>query len=183
LYVRIQLYVDRSGLFNLLGFSGDGGQATSAKFYRPSGLAVDFATNRLFVSDSSNERIRVIDLSTGIVTTYMGDGARGANDGPISAARTNAPSGMAIDQTRRYLYFVEVRSKNIRRINLNTNTVATIMTDPGYSTVGNIYLDAENQKLYIGDNGYIWQANLTTNTMAKIAGAGMGTDPDGPGNN
>ncbi len=112
----------------------------------------------------------------------MGDGTRGANDGPVSGAKTNAPAGMAIDQTRRYIYFIETRSKNIRRIDLNANTVATIMTDPGYGVASNIDLDVENQKLYVADSGYIWQADLTTNTMTKIAGAGTGTDPDGPGN-
>jgi NHL repeat len=44
---------------NGAGFSGDGGQATSAKLYAPQKLAID-ASGDLFVADTSNYRIRMI---------------------------------------------------------------------------------------------------------------------------
>jgi hypothetical protein len=41
------------------GFSGDGGAATNAELTQPNGLAVNAAGN-LLISDSYNERIRIV---------------------------------------------------------------------------------------------------------------------------
>jgi uncharacterized protein (TIGR03437 family) len=41
------------------GYSGDGGPATSAELYSPSGIAID-TTGKIYVSDSSNGRIRLL---------------------------------------------------------------------------------------------------------------------------
>ena len=55
------------------GFSGDGGAAASAQLYSPSGVAVDVSGN-VFISDYSNHRIRLVTKSTGLITTYAGNG-------------------------------------------------------------------------------------------------------------
>ena len=53
------------------GSSGDNGSATAARFNRPTALAID-TQNNLYVADSSNHRVRVISLSTGIITSFGG---------------------------------------------------------------------------------------------------------------
>jgi hypothetical protein len=55
------------------GFSGDGGPAVRAQLYYPNSLAFDSKGN-LYLADSSNNRIRRIDASTGIITTVAGNG-------------------------------------------------------------------------------------------------------------
>ena len=52
-------------------FSGDGGQATAATIGFPSMLFYENTSNVLYFGDSSNERIRKVDVATGIISTFV----------------------------------------------------------------------------------------------------------------
>ena len=52
-------------------YSGDGSAATSASLAYPNGVAVDSADN-IYIVDNSNNRIRKVSASTGIITTVAG---------------------------------------------------------------------------------------------------------------
>ena len=88
------------------GFSGDGGQATSAQLTGPAGLAID--GGRIFVSDRGNFRIREIDPS-GIITTIAGNGVQGYGGdpgvgGPALLASLVGPEQLAIDSSADLLF-------------------------------------------------------------------------------
>ena len=53
------------------GYSGDGGPATSAQLWSPSGIALDAAGN-LYIADSSNNRVRKVS-PTGAACAALGD--------------------------------------------------------------------------------------------------------------
>ena len=57
-----------------LGFSGDNGAATSAQLNTPRGVAVDGSGN-VYIADTTNNRIRKVNASTGVITTIAGGGA------------------------------------------------------------------------------------------------------------
>src|SRR5208283_5374957 len=59
----------------IAGFSGDGASATSALLNNPTALAID-ASGNLYIADSDNSRIRMVS-SSGIITTFAGNGAPG----------------------------------------------------------------------------------------------------------
>lgn len=61
------------------GKSGDGGLATKAELNGPKGIAVDPGV-AIYIVDTENHKIRMVDLSSRLITTVAGDvaGTRGA---------------------------------------------------------------------------------------------------------
>ena len=77
------------------GSEGDGGPAVDAKLGRPEGVALDGAGN-LYIADTGNHRIRMIDLD-GLITTVAGTSAGISGDGgPATSAQLRSPAGVVI---------------------------------------------------------------------------------------
>ena len=74
---------------------GDGGPAEKAKLFTPADVKFDTAGN-LYISDSGNNRIRVV--RGGTITTFAGSGRTGfSGDGKEAmAAELNTPQKIAI---------------------------------------------------------------------------------------
>lgn len=107
------------------GYSGDGGQATAAELYGPSGVALD-ANGNIYIADGSNERIRKMNLATGIITTFAGIGTMGfsGDGGPAINAEFNTPSSITFDDSGN-VYFSDQANFRIRKIN-NLGIITTI---------------------------------------------------------
>ncbi|HIG46504.1 MAG TPA: hypothetical protein EYQ20_08825, partial [candidate division Zixibacteria bacterium] len=107
--------------------AGDGtygfadGTGTAAQFKYPTGVAVQ--GDSLFVADGSNDRIRMIILSTREVTTVAG-GTEGFLDGTGTAARFNFPAGVAVQGDS--LFVADLFNHRIRKIILSTQEVTTV---------------------------------------------------------
>jgi DNA-binding beta-propeller fold protein YncE len=56
------------------GYSGDGGAATSATLYQPSGIAIDSSGEILYFANVRSNVVRPITISTGIIATIAGSG-------------------------------------------------------------------------------------------------------------
>ena len=79
------------------GYSGDGGDATSAQLNGPSDVACA-ADGTVYISDSNNHAIRVVTPDGKMHTYAGGTGAGFAGDeGPVSGAKFNRPAGLEID--------------------------------------------------------------------------------------
>ncbi len=80
------------------GNSGDGAAATSATFTNLQGLTLDSRGN-LVLSDSASQRIRRVDLTSGIISALAGTGAGGfsGDNGPASGASFNMPEDLSTD--------------------------------------------------------------------------------------
>src|SRR4029077_13352449 len=67
------------------GYSGDGGPGVSAQLREPNDCFLD-GKGGLLVADIQDQRIRRLDLKTGIITTFAGNGEkRRAGDGKHAA--------------------------------------------------------------------------------------------------
>ncbi len=85
-------------------YSGDGGQATSATIKTPAGIVIDSSGNVFFNEYSSNQRVRKITVSTGIITTYAGTGtdSYSGDGGQATSATFKSPNGLCIDTSGTY---------------------------------------------------------------------------------
>jgi hypothetical protein len=78
-----------------LGFSGDGGPAVSANIATPFGLALD-ANGNLYIAVAENQRVRVVNSSSGIITTVAGGGT-GGNGGLATSPELTGPCDVKLD--------------------------------------------------------------------------------------
>lgn len=104
-----------------VGSNGDGGPATGAQLYFPTGIALDSAGN-LYISDSNHNRIRKV--SNGVITTIGGNGTPGfgGDGGPAINAQLNYPNGVAVDSAGT-LYIADELNMRVRIL---TPTVPSI---------------------------------------------------------
>ncbi|MGH9605388.1 MAG: Ig-like domain repeat protein [Terracidiphilus sp.] len=79
------------------GSSGDGGPAASAQVNGPRGVWADTAGN-VYIADTSNNKIRVVDIA-GTIHTFAGTGAASSSgDGGLATAATiDNPQGVMAD--------------------------------------------------------------------------------------
>jgi uncharacterized protein (TIGR03437 family) len=127
-----------------VGFSGDGGLATSATLNGPLGVAVDSMGN-IYLSDTSNQRVRKVSPS-GIITTVAGKGTLGfsGDGGPASLATLANPEGLAVDSVG-HLYISDFNNNAIRQVDTSgtINTLSTGLFGPrgvGVDGAGNLYI-------------------------------------------
>jgi hypothetical protein len=99
------------------GYSGDGGLATAAQLYNPSGVAADSAGN-LFIAEYLNHRVRKV-TPTGIISTKAGNGSGGyGGDGGMAiAAQLQNPMDVAVDGAGN-LYIADFQNHRIRKVRI-----------------------------------------------------------------
>ncbi|MBV8756608.1 MAG: hypothetical protein JO257_05020 [Deltaproteobacteria bacterium] len=129
----------------LQGFSGDGGPATSAELFEPDGVALD-AQGRLYIADSVNNRVRMVDTS-GVISTVAGDGNRTTLD---------HPHGVAIDLQGR-LVIADTYNHRVRRVD-SPGTLTTIAGNGGFG--------------FSGDGGPATSATLSTPYYVAVDSTG-----------
>ncbi len=134
LYSRVRKVTISTGIITTIagsatfGYDGDGFAATSAFMNGPTGVVVDsagrlfdiifirlyvlhcifcFLTGNVYIADQSNNRVRIVTTSTGIISTFAGTGSTSSSvgdGGEATSATLNNPYGVALDSSG--LYFI-----------------------------------------------------------------------------
>ena len=109
------------------GSGGDGGAATSAQLYNPTGLSVDISGN-VYIADTYNSKIRMVN-SSGIITTIVGTGAYGSSGdgGAATAAQLNYPYRVSVDISGN-VYIADTYNNKIRKVVVQQGRVVSLPT-------------------------------------------------------
>jgi sugar lactone lactonase YvrE len=177
------------------GFSGDGGPAIKAKFAQPHAIAFD-PQKRLLICDIENNRVRRVDLKTGIIDTWLGNGHPGPTpDGaPLAGTPVQGPRLIchAEDGT---LYLALRDAHSVFRLDLKAQRYVHVAGsgERGYAGDGGPakaarlsgpkgLACASDGSLFIADteNHVIRRVDPRTGTITTILGTGeRGDGPDG----
>jgi trimeric autotransporter adhesin len=181
--------IDSSGNVTVLagngfmGYSGDGGPATSASLNRPEAVAVD-ASGNVFIADTDNFVIREVVASSGKIQTVAGNGKEGysGDGGPATSAQLDDPFGVFVDGSGN-IFIADTDNSIIREVSNGTiNTVAGTPGVAGYAGDSGLATAAqldEPEGVYVDGSGDIFIADtfnsvireVTAGTISTIAGS------------
>ena len=105
------------------------GPALQSEFNSPYGIALDSTNRNIIVADTYNNVIRLINMTSGNVSTIAGNGNRGYLDGPALQAEFNSPYGIGLDSTNGNIYVADTYNNRIRLINMTSGNVSTFAGD------------------------------------------------------
>jgi DNA-binding beta-propeller fold protein YncE/peroxiredoxin len=157
----------------------------------PSKVLADEKSDRLFISDTSHNRIIIAKLD-GTLLEVIGNGKQGFTNGNFASATFNHPNGFALDGDK--LYVADTQNHAIRTINLTTKIVSTIagtgkqgsytaMSGSALKTALNSPWDLQviDNTLFIAIAGQhqIWKLDFTTRKISQFAGSGSESRTDG----
>lgn len=182
------------------GDGGDGGQATEAQLGGIEAIALSPADDILYITDAGMNRVRQIDLGSGVITTFAGRGlddvGHDGNGGPATDASIGIPLGIAVDPTGN-VYFTEFMYCTVRKVDIATGVITRVagsgvISDCGSDGDGGDALAARLNSprgLATDAGGNLFVVDQVTNTVRRIDAvthiittiAGGGATPPGFG--
>eukprot|EP00947_MAST-08B_sp_MAST-8B-sp1_P001452 g1452.t1 len=189
----------QAGTVTTLAGSGERGSedgaGDSASFNNPRGLALSPGGELLFIADTNNHKIRIMNMNTGAVTTLAGSGEDKSEDGVGAAASFSYPSGLTLSPDGKQLFVAEYEGSKIRVVNVADGTVTTLAgsdifnSEDGVGAAASfkipsgLALSLDGKQLFVADfvGGKIRVVNVTDGTVTTLAGSGDRESEDGVG--
>ena len=170
------------------GYSGDGGPGTQAQLWSPLGVTVDAAGNPV-IADTFNERVRRVDMATGIITTIAGNGTQGylGDGGDATAAELDTPFDVAteLDGSIDIADQGNVRIRQVAAVASadGTHHITTIAGSgtQGFSGDGGAATAADFGSPYgitVGPDGTLYVGDYDNYRLRAVTGTGAGRTID-----
>jgi sugar lactone lactonase YvrE len=180
---RIRKVVIATGAVTTLAGDTNGfadGTGTAALFDHPCDIDYDGVGN-LFVTDMVNNRVRKVVISTGEVSTLVGQSREGFANGNGAAAQFRTPAGITFDGAGN-LFVCDLWNRRVRKIVIGTREASSIYGYPYgfadgiganaiFSQLGFCASDGAGN-LYVTDifNNRIRKVDLATGEVTTLAG-------------
>jgi hypothetical protein len=141
------------------------GPPNKSSFNRPRGIATD--GKFVYISDTGNDIIRKIDLSSMTTSVLAGTGEEGDKDGAATEAQFNNPGAMATDGTN--LYVLDADNHAVRKIILATGEVSKVTLVNGHIGSG-CTLSKDGSTLYFSDTteNAVQQVNISNGNVTPV---------------
>jgi sugar lactone lactonase YvrE len=158
------------------GGSGDNGPAVNAQLNYPLDVALDPTGNIYFV-DGNSYRIRMINVSSGIISTIAGSSPGFSGDGGPAINAQMLPRGIAIAPNGD-IYIAEMANNRIRKITVSTGVITTIAGTgiAGFSGDGGAAISANLSSptnLIVNNSGEIYFSDSGNARIRKISATGI----------
>jgi DNA-binding beta-propeller fold protein YncE len=121
------------------GYSGDDGPAVEAALNTPNAV---FATRNgdIYIADTLNNRVRMIDHATGFISTVAGDGQTGGNGpvgdgGPAIRAHLFMPSDVAVADNGD-IFIADMHHNRVRKVDGRTRIITTVAGNGAFGPGG-----------------------------------------------
>src|SRR5207247_1517925 len=117
--------------------TGDGKPAAKAGMPLPVSVAIDSQTQSLYYAESGSDRVRRIELATGIISHVggIGETCDSGDGGAAAEAGLYLPLDVAFD-SQGDLYICDSGSNRIRKIEMKTGVIDTIVGTGGFGFAG-----------------------------------------------
>jgi len=102
----------------------------------------------IYVADTGNDVIRMIDISSLQTSTLAGTGEEGDKDGPAAEAQFNNPGAICTDGA--FLYVLDADNHSVRKIDLAAKTVTKLTLVNGHIGSG-CTISKDGKILYFSD--------------------------------
>jgi sugar lactone lactonase YvrE/predicted secreted protein len=155
------------------GFNGDNILATNAELNGPWSVSLG-ADGTLYIADTTNQRVREVNASTGMITTIAGTGIQGfSGDGAAAtSAQLNAPVAVLLDPAGN-LYIADSGNNRIRQVSAATANMQTLSgtSTQGFSGDGgpaNVATMYGPYSLFFDQSGNLLFADMFNNRVREI---------------
>jgi hypothetical protein len=141
-------------------------------------FAFDAATNTFFMSNTTNDNLWTLDITTGAATLV----------GPYNVTANVTMHGLAVDDTGQLYGYSSSVAMGARFFSIDRTTAqATPISDPGFSTPGSLEFVPSTQTMYFahGGNDTLYTIDRTTGATTVVGpfnvtgqvGVGLAYDP------